>query len=222
MTKGREAHEISIQLRWNTQHSGVGVDAAAFLLSDQNRCERDEDFIFYGNPVSREGGVAHSAEGENGASLSISLSKIPQHYARIAVTLTIHEGEQRNQRMKDLSGLQLTLTDRRTGEELYRFEYGADLSEETAVVAGELYRHQGEWKFSAIGSGYNGGLAALCKSYGLEVEEETGSEVAATAEVAERVERVEPARPQAEDSAPVNVLSSIDLRIVELTLIKNS
>lgn len=55
LTKGREAHEISIQLRWNTQHSGVGVDAAAFLLSDQNRCERDEDFIFYGNPVSREG-----------------------------------------------------------------------------------------------------------------------------------------------------------------------
>lgn len=237
ITKGREAHEISIQLRWNTQHSGVGVDAAAFLLSGQNRCERDEDFIFYGNPVSSEGGVAHSAEGENGADLSISLSKIPQHYARIAVTLTIYEGEQRNQRMKDLSGLQLTLTDRRTGEELYRFEYGADLSEETAVVAGELYRHQGEWKFSAIGSGYNGGLAALCKSYGLEVEEEAGSEVAATAEVAERVERVEvaaaaevaervervePARSQAEDSASVNVLSSIDLRkkIVELTLIK--
>lgn len=237
ITKGREAHEISIQLRWNTQHGGIGVDAAAFLLSGQNRCERDEDFIFYGNPVSREGGVAHSAEGENGADLSISLSKIPQHYARIAVTLTIYEGEQRNQRMKDLSGLQLTLTDRRTGEELYRFEYGADLSEETAVVAGELYRHQGEWKFSAIGSGYNGGLAALCKSYGLEVEEEAGSEVAATAEVAERVERVEvaaaaevaervervePARSQAEDSASVNVLSSIDLRkkIVELTLIK--
>lgn len=237
ITKGREAHEISIQLRWSTQHSGVGVDAAAFLLSDQNRCERDEDFIFYGNPVSSEGGVAHSAEGANGADLSISLSKIPQHYARIAVTLTIYEGEQRNQRMKDLSGLQLTLTDRRTGEELYRFEYGADLSEETAVVAGELYRHQGEWKFSAIGSGYNGGLAALCKSYGLEVEEEAGSEVAATAEVAERVERVEvaaaaevaervervePARSQAEDSASVNVLSSIDLRkkIVELTLIK--
>lgn len=240
LTKGREAHEISIQLRWNTQHSGVGVDAAAFLLSDQNRCERDEDFIFYGNPVSREGGVAHSAEGENGADLSISLSRIPQHYARIAVTLTIYEGEQRNHRMKDLSGLQLTLTDRRTGEELYRFEYGADLSEETAVVAGELYRHQGEWKFSAIGSGYNGGLAALCRSYGLEVEQESGNEAAAAAEVLERTpevveqtsELVEQApevvnktpevirQPEAEP--PVNVLSSINLRkkIVELTLVK--
>lgn len=174
ITKGREAHEISIQLRWNTQHSGVGVDAAAFLLSDQNRCERDEDFIFYGNPVSREGGVAHSAEGENGASLSISLSKIPQHYARIAVTLTIYEGEQRNQRMKDLSGLQLTLTDRRTGEELYRFEYGADLSEETAVVAGELYRHQGSGSSAQSEAGITEDWLHSARATGLRLRKRPG------------------------------------------------
>lgn len=234
ITKGRDVSDITIQLDWNTRHSGMGVDAAAFLLSGQNRCERDEDFIFYGNPVSRDGAVAHAAEGENRASLSISLAKIPQHYARIAVTLTIYEGEQRNQRMKDLSGLQLTLTDRRTGEELHRFGYGEDLSEETAVVAGELYRHQGEWKFSAIGSGYNGGLAALCSSYGLEVEQEPGNEAAAAAEVAERAaegselitgevpELTPQAIPQPAAEPRVNVLSSINLRkkLVELTLVK--
>ncbi|ETT55702.1 hypothetical protein C162_02987 [Paenibacillus sp. FSL R7-269] len=247
LTKGRDVSDIKVQLGWNTHHSGIGVDAAAFLLSDQNRCERDEDFIFYGNPVSRDGAIVHAAEGENGASLSISLAKIPLHYARIALTLTIYEGEQRNQRMKELSGLQLTLTDRRTGEELHRFEYGADLSEETAVVAGELYRHQGEWKFSAIGSGYNGGLAALCSSYGLEVEQESGNEAAAAAEVVERetevveqtsegmgqaaevvertarlVEQTPEVILQPEPELPVNVLSSINLRkkIVELTLVK--
>ncbi len=226
ITKGRDVNDITVQLGWNTLRSGIGVDAAAFLLSGQNRCERDEDFIFYGNPVSRDGAVAHAAEGENRASLSISLSRIPEQYVRIAVTLTIYEGEQRNQRMKDLSGLQLTLTDRRTGEELHRFEYGADLSEETAVVAGELYRHQGEWKFSAIGSGYNGGLAALCSSYGLEVEQESGNEAAAAAEVVERetelVEQTPQAIPQPGAEPPVNVLSSINLRkkLVELTLVK--
>ncbi|QUL58051.1 VWA domain-containing protein [Paenibacillus tritici] len=237
ITKGTGVQDITVRLCWDTKYGGIGVDAAAFLLSGQNRCERDEDFIFYGNPVSRDGAVAHAAEGESGESLTICLSRIPESYARIALTLTIYEGEQRNQGMKDLSGLQLRLMNRKNGEEIYRFDYGADLSEETAVVAGELYRYQGDWKFSAIGSGYNGGLAALCKSYGLEVEEAAGNEVAAAAEVAERVERVEvaaaaevaerveqvePARPQAEDSAPVNVLSSIDLRkkIVELTLIK--
>lgn len=233
LTKGRDASDITVQLGWNTRLSGIEVDAAAFLLSGQNRCERDEDFIFYGNPVSRDGAVAHAAEGENRASLSVSLSRIPEQYARIAVTLTIHEGEQRNQRMKDLSGLQLTLTDRRSGEELHRFEYGADLTEETAVVAGELYRHQGEWKFSAIGSGYNGGLAALCSSYGLEVEQESGNEAAAAAEVMEQTAEVMEQRPEVAEQPPqvipqpaaeppVNVLSSINLRkkLVELTLVK--
>lgn len=167
ITKGRQVHEISIQLSWNTQTSGVGVDAAAFLLSERNRCERDEDFIFYGNPVSGEGAVAHSAEGENGAELSVSLSKIPQHYARIAVTLTIYEGEQRNQQMKDLSGLQLRLIDRKNHEELYRFEYGADLLEETAVVAGELYRHQGSGSSAQSAAGITGDWLRCAEATGL-------------------------------------------------------
>lgn len=161
----------------------------------------------------------------------ISLSGIPEQYARIAVTLTIYEGEQQNLRMKELSGLQLSLMDRKNGEELYRFDYGTDLSDETAVVAGELYRHQGEWKFSAIGSGFNGGLAALCKSYGLEVEPEAGNEAAATAELLEKTEKLEAVLeaaetvlPQTAPAADVNVLSSIDLRkkIVGFTWSKNS
>ncbi|MEK3673302.1 MULTISPECIES: VWA domain-containing protein [unclassified Paenibacillus] len=241
ITKGKGVRDLTIRLRWNTEHAGISVDAAAFLLSGQNRCERDEDFIFYGNPVSRDGTVSHTAEGENEESLLISLSGIPEQYARIAVTLTIYEGEQQNLRMKELSGLQLSLMDHKNGEELYRFDYGTDLSDETAVVAGELYRHQGEWKFSAVGSGFNGGLAALCKSYGLEVEPEAGNEAAATAELvektetiekvlekaegevdevekAEKVEKVENVEksetilPQTAPAADVNVLSSIDLR----------
>lgn len=229
ITKGKGVRDLIIRLRWNTEHAGISVDAAAFLLSGQNRCERDEDFIFYGNPVSRDGMVSHTTEGENEESLLISLSGIPGQYARIAVTLTIYEGEQQNLRMKELSGLQLSLMDRKNGEELYRFDYGTDLSDETAVVAGELYRHQGEWKFSAIGSGFNGGLAALCKSYGLEVEPEAGNEAAATAELLEKTEKLEEVLeaaesvlPQTAPAADVNVLSSIDLRkkIVGFTLVK--
>lgn len=229
ITKGKGVRDLTIRLRWNTELAGISVDAAAFLLSGQNRCERDEDFIFYGNPVSRDGTVSHTTEGENEESLLISLSGIPEQYTRIAVTLTIYEGEQQNLRMKELSGLQLSLMDRKNGEELYRFDYGTDLSDETAVVAGELYRHQGEWKFSAIGSGFNGGLAALCKSYGLEVEPEAGNEAAATAELLEKTEKLEAVLeaaetvlPQTAPAADVNVLSSIDLRkkIVGFTLVK--
>lgn len=56
-----------------------------------------------------------------------------------------------------------------TNEEIIRYDLGEDFSIETAVVVGEIYRHNGEWKFNAIGSGFQGGLAALCGHYGIEV-----------------------------------------------------
>lgn len=190
------------------------------MLSERGRCERDEDFIFYGNPVSQDGAVTHTVLNQGDKeSLSVSLSRLPQQVARIALTLTIYEGEQLNHRMKDVSGLYLKLQDRQSGEELLRFEYGSDLSDETAIVAGELYRHNGEWKFNAIGSGFNGGLAALCVNFGLEVDEAGSAEVAAAAEVLAPLEPPSPTLPPApaEPSTPPepvknSVLSTIDLR----------
>ena len=55
-----------------------------------------------------------------------------------------------------------------TGQELIRYDLEEDFSIETAVVVGELYRHNGEWKFNAVGSGYQGGLEALCAAYGIQ------------------------------------------------------
>lgn len=63
----------------------------------------------------------------------------------------------------------IRISDSDSGEDLCRFDLGEDFSVETAVIAGELYRHGGEWKFSAVGSGFPGGLAALCNQYGIQV-----------------------------------------------------
>jgi hypothetical protein len=104
--------------------------------------------------------------------------------------------------MKEVSGLYLKLLDRRSGEEIYRFDYGADLTEETAIVVGELYRHNGEWKFSAVGSGFYGGLAALCVNYGLEVDGSGSAEVAAAAEAPAPLNSPSPAK-QAASVPPV-------------------
>lgn len=62
------------------------------------------------------------------------------------------------------------VVDADTGEELMRFDLSEDFSTETAIVVAEIYRHNGEWKFKAVGSGYNGGLAALCRQYGIDAE----------------------------------------------------
>lgn len=105
--------------------------------------------------------------------------------------------------ISDASDFYLRLVDTITGEELFRFEYGNDLSKETAIVVGELYRYNEEWKFNAIGSGFYGGLAALCTNYGLVVEQ--AEEIVEAVAVAEEI-----------------VLSKIDLRkkIVAYTLEK--
>ncbi|GAF06911.1 hypothetical protein JCM16418_895 [Paenibacillus pini JCM 16418] len=184
----------------------ISIDAACFLLSDQNRCEQDEDFIFYGNPIARNGSVIHKELNTmDKEAILISFTNVPDHIMKIAFTVTIHEGEKLHHYMQDVNGLYLRLVNTDTGEELFRYEYGSDLTKETAIVVGELYRYNGEWKFNAIGSGFYGGLEALCNHHGLEIEQSI-SEVAAAAAVEEKV------------------LTPIDLRknIVQITLEKKN
>ncbi|MDQ0110703.1 stress response protein SCP2 [Paenibacillus harenae] len=205
VTKGRNVAELVLHFGWTTANAAMGIDAAAFLLSDRGRCERDEDFIFYGNPLTRDGALMHTGSTDKGAkeAIKIVLNRVSGQVSKIAFTLTIHEGERSGHYMQDVSGLYVQLTNSVTGEEIFRYEYGGDLTKETAIVIGELYKHNGEWKFSAIGSGFYGGLAALCTSFGLEVE--------APADTLEAAAAVETAIP-----------STIDLRkkAVQFTLEK--
>ena len=100
----------------------------------------------------------------------MNLSLIPEKYTKIAFTVTIYDAEIRNQNFGQVNNAFIRIFDENTGEELLRYDLGEDFSIETAIVFGELYRNNGEWKFNAIGSGYQGGLAALCANYGVDVE----------------------------------------------------
>lgn len=205
ITKGRKLSSLALNFGWTAQVTGIGIDAAAFLLSERNRCERDEDFIFYGNPQSSNGAVTHTPLNSHGREkISISLNRLPQEIARISLTMTIYEGDKQGHTMKQVKDAYLQIVDEGSGEELGRFDYGSDLSDETAVVAAELYQYNGEWKLHAVGSGFNGGLAALCTHYGLEVEESEDTESAAAAEA---ISGAAPA-PEPPAQAPVPALTS--------------
>ena len=99
----------------------------------------------------------------------VDLSNVPSNVSKIAFTVTIYDAETRRQNFGQVSNSFIRIVDDATGTELIRYDLGEDFSIETAVVVGELYRHNGEWKFNAIGSGFQGGLAALCGHYGIEV-----------------------------------------------------
>ncbi|WHX98992.1 TerD family protein [Neobacillus sp. DY30] len=168
-----------IGLGWDTNryHGGhdFDLDASAFLTDANGRVTQDLDFIFYNNLVHASGGVEHTGDNRTGEGdgddeqIRIDFSKVPSHVHRIAIAVTIHEADERNQNFGQVSNAFARLFDEETNREILRFDLGEDFSVETAVVICELYRHNGEWKFNAIGSGFSGGLAALCRNYGLEV-----------------------------------------------------
>ena len=170
-------NNIMVGLGWdvNAFDSGAAfdLDAAAFLLSAEGKCPADGDFIFYGNLKHASGSVEHMGDNLTGdgegddEQIKITLSAVPANIEKIAFTVTIYDAENRKQNFGQVSNAFIRIVNNDTGEELIRYDLAEDFSIETAVVVGELYKHNGEWKFNAIGSGFQGGLAALCGYYGI-------------------------------------------------------
>ncbi|UYO35928.1 TerD family protein [Bacillus zhangzhouensis] len=170
---------VMIGLGWDTNKYSGGadfdLDASAFLVDANNRCQQDTDFVFYNNLQHPSGSVTHTGDNRTGEGdgddeqILVDFSKIPANIDRIGITVTIHDAETRNQNFGQVSNAFVRVVNEEGGEELIRFDLGEDFSIETAVVVCELYRHGSDWKFNAIGSGFSGGLAALCQNYGLEV-----------------------------------------------------
>lgn len=172
--------KIMVGLGWdvNAFDSGADfdLDAAAFLTGANGKCQSDKDFVFYGNLKHVSGAVNHMGDNLTGEGdgddeqLQVDLSKVPSNIDKIAFTVTIYDAESRHQNFGQVSNAFIRLVDEVSGVELIRYDLGEDFSIETAVVVGELYRNNGEWKFNAIGSGFQGGLAALCGHYGIDAE----------------------------------------------------
>ena len=180
LTKGNPGlKHLMVGLGWDVNQYDGGadfdLDAAAFLLGDNGIVRKQEDFVFYGNLKHESEAVIHmgdnlTGEGEgDDEQIQVDLSKVPANVAKIAFTVTIYDSDVRRQNFGQVSNAFIRIVDEDTNQEVIRYDLGEDFSIETAVVVGELYRHNGEWKFNAIGSGFQGGLAALCANYGIEV-----------------------------------------------------
>lgn len=173
-------NNVVVGLGWDVNRFDTGgdfdLDACAFLLGDNGRVTCSEDFVFFGNLVHPSGSVQHLGDNKSGVGdgddeqIRIDLSRIPENITKIAFTVTIYESEQRKQNFGQINNAFIRIYNEQTGEEMLRYDLGEDFSIETAAVFGELYKNNGEWKFNAIGSGFQGGLAALCENYGVDVE----------------------------------------------------
>lgn len=181
LTKGNPGlSKVVVGLGWDVNQFDTGgdfdLDAAAFLLADSGKVSAQGDFVFFGNLEHSSGSVKHMGDNLTGAGegddeqIRIDLSLVPANITKIAFTVTIYEAEQRRQNFGQVNNAFIRIYNEANGEELLRYDLGEDFSIETAAVFGELYKNGDEWKFNAIGSGYQGGLAALCANFGVEVD----------------------------------------------------
>lgn len=172
-------NRVLVGLGW-TADRRIDIDTAAFLLRADGKVDSDEDFVFYGNLKHKSNSVEHGGDGSKGGStdneqIHVDLGRVPPDVERIDFTATIYDALNRRQNFGMVKDAYIRVADESSGQELVRFNLGDNFTVETAIVVGELYRHKGNWKFNAIGAGFSGGLAALCKNFGVEVSEDDSS-----------------------------------------------
>lgn len=170
--------KIHVGLGWDarvTDGAEFDLDASCFLLKEDGKTRSEKDFIFYNQKESPCGGVKHmgdnlTGEGEGDDEVvKIDLEKITSDVNKITFTVTIHEAETRRQNFGMVSKAYIRIVNDVNNEEIARFDLSEDASVNTAMVFGELYRNATDWKFRAVGQGFEGGLAAMARSFGLSV-----------------------------------------------------
>lgn len=170
-----------IGLGWDTNRYDGGfdfdLDASAFLLGEDGKLQRDEDFIFYNNLESRNKAVVHTGDNLTGDGdgddevIMIDFTKIPDDIKKIAICVTIHDAAARGQNFGQVSNAYIRIAKMAdefdtVGESILKFDLEEEFSIETALVVAEIYLKNGEWKFNAVAAGYQGGLEAIVRSFG--------------------------------------------------------
>ncbi|MDP3672326.1 MAG: TerD family protein [Telluria sp.] len=170
--------KMVVGLGWDaraTDGAAFDLDGAVFLLKTDGKVRADADFVFYNNLKSTDGSVTHSGDNTTGAgdgddeTVTIDLSLVPADVDKIAICVTIHEGETRRQNFGMVSKAFVRCVNASGNAEIARYDLSEDGSTETAMVFGEVYRAGADWKFRAIGQGFKGGLGPLAKNYGVNV-----------------------------------------------------
>jgi tellurium resistance protein TerD len=167
---------IGIGLGWDTRATageGFDLDASAFLLGAGDKVRDAADFIFYNQPRSTDGSVEHTGDNRTGEGegddevINVQLAHVPADVQKMAVAVTIHDADARRQNFGMVRSAFIRVFNRDSGEEVARYDLSEDASTEAAMVFGEVYRHGAEWKFRAVGQGFEGGLSSLAMHYGV-------------------------------------------------------
>ncbi|EID77828.1 MULTISPECIES: TerD family protein [Rhodococcus] len=169
---------VAVGLGWDARSTTgheFDLDASALATGENKKVLSDQHFVFYNNLRSPDGSIQHEGDNLTGEGdgddevINVDLKAVPPNVTNIFFPVSIHEAELRGQSFGQVTNAFIRVVDRATGNELVRYDLTEDASAETAMTFGELYRHNGEWKFRAIGQGYASGLAGIARDYGVNI-----------------------------------------------------
>lgn len=169
---------VAVGLGWDTRATDgaeFDLDASCFMLGENGKVRSDSDFIFYNNLKSADGSVIHTGDNRTGEgdgddeTINVELFKVPANVTKLVFSATIHEAELRKQNFGMVQNAYIRIVNLKNGQEVARFDLSEEASTNTAMIFGELYKHNGEWKFKAIGQGFDGGLGPMARNYGVNV-----------------------------------------------------
>lgn len=168
---------VRIGLGWDQPK--VDADVEAFATDSLDKVTRDEDFVFYGNPLHPSGAIKHGGDCKDGSrkegddeTIDVDFTKLPEDIYNVNVTISIHNAEKRKQHFGLMKNAYCRIMDADTNEELGRYNLSADYNTETAGVIATIEKindDQNIWKFHAVGEPADD-LVALCEKYGVNLE----------------------------------------------------
>jgi tellurium resistance protein TerD len=169
---------VMVGLGWDvrtTTGADFDLDASAIICNASGKVISDQHFVFFNNLRSPDGSVEHQGDNLTGSGegddeqVKVNLAGLPGEADKVVFTVSIYDAETRNQSFGQVQNAFIRVVNASDNNELARFDLTEDASTETAMVFGELYRNQAEWKFRAIGQGYASGLRGIALDYGVNV-----------------------------------------------------
>jgi tellurium resistance protein TerD len=169
---------VLVGLGWDartTSGADFDLDASALMIGTSGKILSDAHFVFFNNLTSPDGSVEHlgdnlTGEGEgDDEEIKINLVAVPAEVDRIVITVSIYDAETRQQSFGQVRNAYIRVVNQADNAEVTRYDLSEDASTETAMIFGEVYRNNADWKFRAVGQGYSTGLRGIALDFGVNV-----------------------------------------------------
>lgn len=169
--QGQSISKIKACFGWNILDSRCDMDASAFLVTDNGKVPGDDWFVFYGQTSSPDGSIRFFNDStlQDREVINVDFGRLNTEIKKVVFVLTINEAFENNLNFSMIKDAYVRLIDVANNREIVSYKLEEYYSNVTSMTIGELYLHNGQWKFNPVGNGVQQDLAGQCAIYGVQI-----------------------------------------------------